>query len=225
MFTRKTLFTAALLLAGTLALANTARAENLAYQFVCHDGSAETRTGWHDERVSNRAMFDKPKSGEQYWYSRSDCRPNYGIRSCSFVVPSEEGHWGPWTQRKDGISCDKVCLNVRAVDGRINHGVSRYYTDITRYRTTYNTSQILNWTPRSHTSSSNIADTRTLRYNSGVLEGYTFCWDASWGTDFWAALYGAPGSSGRMTEVTFNDTSGRGHVFRAVGYYDRTASW
>jgi hypothetical protein len=210
-----------------LILSSTAHAENLAYQFVCTDGSADIRSGWLDERVSNRTMFEKPRSGEKYFYCKSDCHPHYGINRCHFTIPAEQGHWDAWTEHRAGLSCDKICLNVRAVDGRLNPYISSSNVDITRYQVAYDASTILSWTARSHTGANNYPTTRATHYNaSGQRDGYTFCWDGDdWGTDFWSALYGAPGTSGRMTEVVLRDSSGRGHVFRVVGYYDVDETW
>lgn len=217
------------LCAGLLLGAQT-NAENLAYQFVCSDGSGgSSYTGFIDERINVRATFEQGKSGEQYHYCAADCRPHYGIWRCSFVTPSEERHWGPWVKHRRGLSCNEVCLEVHAVDGVLNRYISSSSIDITRYSAGIDDSFPIDWRLAGSHDGSDPPTTRRVHLNSdGQRLGYTFCWDEdNWGTNYWIAKYDEtdPDNGGRMTEIILTDGDGRSHVFRVLGYFKETEAW
>jgi hypothetical protein len=201
-------------------------AENLAYQFVC-DG--DVYTGWMDERNDVRTTFTKGRSGSQMVYCEADCRPDFGILPCSFTVIGEEGHYEPWVEHRQGLSCDEVCLQVRAVDGQLNRAISTTAVDITRYRAALDATDPLNWLVQSHAGADDHPTTRTAHFNSaGHLDGYSFCWDVgAWGANFWIVKYDLadPADGGRMTEAVLTDGDGHGHVFRALGAFGISENW
>ncbi len=213
---------------GLVLVGQLASAENLSYQFVCADDGHQTKTGWLDERISVRSFFEQGESGEQIHYCAADCSPEYGWRSCSFVVPSEEGFWGPWVTHVPSLSCDEVCINVRATDGVLNRWIDRNNIDITRYGINLDDDDPLRWYEQSHRGDDDNPDTYYNHFNSDRrLDGVTYCWNSSWNNNYWVVKYDLdnPVGGGRMTTVTLRDGDGHDHIFRAMGYSKATVAW
>ncbi|MBI3950313.1 MAG: hypothetical protein HY314_07655 [Acidobacteria bacterium] len=154
------------------------------FLFTCEDtpGDLAYYTPWVDERISRYTFF-------AWWYDR--------------------GYWN--FVPNNYISCDKVCLRLRALDLHFDGpAASRMHLWRMGAEVMDPVNEPIDWGVLSDLGS---PDNELVRSTAE----HWFCWGEKWPQDFWVVKYEKEGDHRRnMTKVRYVETNGYEHWFYLV---------